>query len=134
MKKIPFHTPDEFNVIYGKEYGFLEGVWSSYTNLYLKPGKQKTADIFKAIKKCFYLTEAFGLHAGINNVTGDFSIPVAGFKTENGQTTFPIHGVTIGGNLFELLKSVDKMGEDLTWIQATGCSTFSVKSIKIGGV
>ncbi len=112
-------------------YQGMGGIGS--TNLYLKPGKEKAADIFKAITDGFYLTVAFGLHAGINNVTGDFSIPVAGFKIENGQTTFPIRGVTIGGNLFELLKSVDKMGDDLTWIQATGCPTFSVKSIKIGG-
>lgn len=108
------HTPDEFNVIYGKEYGFLECALSSCTNLYLKPGKEKTADIFKAITDGFYLTEAFGLHAGMKNVTGDFSNPVTGFKIENGQTTFRIRGATIGGNLFELLKSVDKAGDDLT--------------------
>lgn len=103
------------------------------TNLYLKAGAANSAEIFKGIKDGFYLTEAFGLHAGINNVTGDFSLPVAGLKIEKGETTFPIRGVTIGGNLFEFLKSVDKVGDDLTWIQATGCPTFSVKNIKIGG-
>ncbi|MDH5386391.1 MAG: metallopeptidase TldD-related protein [Candidatus Aminicenantes bacterium] len=84
-------------------------------------------------KDGFYLTVAFGLHAGINDVTGDFSIPVAGFKIENGQTRFPIRGVTIGGNLFDFLKSIDKIGDDLTWFQSTGCPTFSVENIKIGG-
>jgi predicted Zn-dependent protease len=48
--------------------------------------------------------------------------------------TFPIRGVTIGGNLFEFLTSVDKIGDDLTWVQSTGCPTFSVESIKIDGV
>jgi PmbA protein len=103
------------------------------TNLYLKPGNVKPGEIVAGIKDGFYLTVAFGLHAGINDVTGDFSIPVAGFKIENGQTTFPIRGVTIGGNLFDFLKSIDKIGDDLTWIQSTGCPTFSVKNIKIGG-
>jgi PmbA protein len=103
------------------------------TNLYLKAGATKSSEIFKNINDGFYLTEAFGLHAGINNVTGDFSIPVAGFKIENGEMTYPIRGVTIGGNLFEFLKSVEKVGDDLTWIQATCCPTFSVKNIKIGG-
>lgn len=112
-------------------YQGIGGIGS--TNLYLKAGATKSADIIKSIQNGFYLTVAFGLHAGINNVTGDFSIPVAGFKIENGQTTFPIRGVNIAGNLFEFLKSVDKVGDDLTWIQATGCPTFSVKDIKIGG-
>jgi len=103
------------------------------TNLYLKSGTTTAGDILKKIKEGLYLTVAFGLHAGINSVTGDFSIPIAGFKIENGQVTFPIRGVNIAGNLFEFLKSVDQVGDDLTWIQATGCPTFSVASIKIGG-
>jgi PmbA protein len=106
----------------------------SSTNLYLKPGNKKPEEIVGGIKDGFYLTEAFGLHAGINDVTGDFSLPVAGFKIEKGQKTYPIRGVTIGGNLFEFLKSVDQIGDDLTWFQSTGCPTFSVESIKIGGV
>ncbi|MGD9346130.1 MAG: metallopeptidase TldD-related protein, partial [Candidatus Aminicenantes bacterium] len=100
----------------------------------LKPGNKKPEEIVGGIKDGFYLTEAFGLHAGINDVTGDFSLPVAGFKIEKGQKTYPIRGVTIGGNLFEFLKSVDQIGDDLTWFQSTGCPTFSVESIKIGGV
>ena len=113
-------------------YQSMGGIGS--TNLYLKPGNLKRGEIIAGIKDGFYLSEAFGLHAGINNVTGDFSLPVAGFKIENGQMTFPIRGVTIGGNLFDFLKSVDKIGDDLTWVHSTGCPTFSVESIKIGGV
>ena len=104
------------------------------TNLYLKPGNVKPEEIIAGVKDGFYLTVAFGLHAGINDVTGDFSLPVAGFKIENGRMTFPIRGVTIGGNLFGFLKSVNKIGDDLTWIQSTGCPTFSVENIRIGGV
>ncbi len=103
------------------------------TNLYLKAGPTRPADILKGIKEGLYLTVAFGLHAGINSVSGDFSIPVAGFKIESGEITFPVRGVNIAGNLFEFLKSVAKVGNDLTWIQATGCPTFSVESVKVGG-
>jgi PmbA protein len=70
------------------------------TNLYLKSGTTTAGDMLKKIKEGLYLTVAFGLHAGINSVTGDFSIPIAGFKIENGQVTFPIRGVNIAGNLF----------------------------------
>lgn len=116
----------------GGRYQSMGGIGS--TNLYLQKGKAKPEKIFTDIKDGFYLTVAFGLHAGINRTSGDFSIPVAGFKIENGKTTYPIRGNTIGGNLFDFLKSVDKVGDDLTWLQDIGCPTFSVKNIKIGGV
>lgn len=103
------------------------------TNLYLRKSKFKPKAIFSGINKGFFMTDAFGLHAGIDSTSGDFSIPVAGFMIERGKISFPIRGVSIGGNLFEFLKSVDKIGDDLTWFQSTGCPTFSVSSIKIGG-
>ena len=74
-----------------------------------------------------------GLFAAIDAASGDFSIPSAGFMIEKGKKTYPVRGVTIGGNLFELLKAVDKVGSDLTWFQSLGSPTFSVKSVKIGG-
>jgi PmbA protein len=99
----------------------------------LKPGDVSPDDILAGIDRGFYLTQAIGLFAGIDSASGDFSIPSAGFMIEKGKLTFPVRGISIGGNLFELLKAVDKIGSDLTWFQSVGSPTFSVKSIKIGG-
>jgi predicted Zn-dependent protease len=44
-----------------------------------------------------------------------------------------VRGVTVGGNLFELLKAVDKVGSDLVWFQSQGSPTVSVSHVKIGG-
>ena len=104
------------------------------TNLYLQQGVIKPKTIISHIDKGFYLKDAIGLHAGIDSTSGDFSIPVAGFMIEQGKISFPIRGISIGGNLFDFLKSVDKIADDLTWFQSVGCPTFSVESIKIGGV
>lgn len=103
------------------------------TNLCLKPGDVSPDDILAGIDRGFYLTQAIGLFAGIDSASGDFSIPSAGFMIEKGKLTFPVRGISIGGNLFELLKAVDKIGSDLTWFQSVASPTFSVKSIKIGG-
>ncbi len=103
------------------------------TNLYLKPGDVAPEAIFAGIDRGFYLTVVLGLFAGIDGASGDFSIPSAGFLIEKGKISTPVRGVTIGGNLFELLKAVDKVGNDLTWFQSLGSPTFSVRSIKIGG-
>jgi PmbA protein len=104
------------------------------SNLYLRQGGIKREDMISAIDRGFFLTVAFGLHAGIDGTSGDFSIPVAGFMIEKGQITYPVRGINIGGNLFELLKAVDKIGNDLTWFQSLASPTFLVASVKIGGV
>jgi len=103
------------------------------TNLYLKPGSLTPEAIFQRVKRGFYLTVALGLFAAIDTASGDFSIPAAGFMIENGRKSFPVRGVTVGGNLFELLKHVEMIGNDLTWFQSVGSPTFSVSRIKIGG-
>lgn len=103
------------------------------TNLYLKPGDYAREQVFAGIDKGFYLTIVLGLFAGIDSASGDFSIPSAGFLIEKGKIGRPVREVTVGGNLFELLKAVDKVGADLTWFQSTASPTFSVRSVKIGG-
>jgi PmbA protein len=112
-------------------YGTAGGVGT--TNLYMKPGDVAPEAIFAGLDRGFYLTVVLGLFAAIDTASGDFSIPSAGFLIEKGHKTAPVRGVTVGGNLFELLKGVDKVGSDLTWFQSLGSPTFSVSSVKIGG-
>jgi PmbA protein len=112
-------------------YGSRGGIGT--TNLYLQPGSSKPEEIFAAIDRGFYLTVVLGLFAGIDSASGDFSIPSAGFMIEKGEPGAPVRGISIGGNLFEFLKAVDRVGSDLTWFQTVGSPTFSVKSIKLGG-
>lgn len=103
------------------------------TNLYLKPGSIERNQVFAGIDRGFYLTVVLGLHAAIDSASGDFSIPSAGFLIEKGKIDRPVRGVTVNGNLFEMLKAVEMIGNDLTWFQATGAPTFSVRNVKIGG-
>jgi PmbA protein len=112
-------------------YGSAGGVGT--TNLYLKPGDVAPEAIFAGIDRGFYLTVVLGLFAAIDSASGDFSIPSAGFLIEKGQRTVPVRGVTVGGNLFEMLKAVDKVGSDLTWFQSLGSPTVAVSHVKIGG-
>jgi PmbA protein len=112
-------------------YGSPGGVGT--TNLFLKPGETTPQAIFAGVERGFYLTVVLGLFAAIDPASGDFSIPSAGFLVEKGQKTVPVRGVTVGGNLFELLKAIDKVGSDLTWFQSVGSPTVSVSHVKIGG-
>jgi PmbA protein len=104
------------------------------SNVYLEAGSDKPEALLRGIDKGFYVNLALGLHAGVDSTSGDFSFPVAGFLIEKGEITTPARGISMAGNIFEFLKSVDKIADDLTWFGAVGCPTFLVKSIAIGRV
>ena len=85
-----------------------------------------------------YVTECKGFHAGANAVTGDFSIESAGFMIRNGKKAEPVKSFTVAGNFFELLKSIDSLGDTVRWSPLGGFTTFGspdllVKSMSVAG-
>ncbi|GAA0856572.1 metalloprotease PmbA [Aliiglaciecola litoralis] len=54
------------------------------------------------------VTELMG--QGVNIVTGDYSRGAAGFWVENGVIQYPVHEVTIAGNLKDMLKNIVAIG------------------------
>lgn len=54
-----------------------------------------------------------GLYSGANRVTGNFSVAVKGYLWENGQKTMTFGNITLSGNLIELLKNVEVVGDEI---------------------
>ena len=50
---------------------------------------------------------------GINATTGDYSRGASGFWVENGEIQYPVSGITIAGNLKDMLKNVASIGNDI---------------------
>lgn len=80
-------------------------------NLYIEPGQHSPDEIIKSVSKGLLITELLGF--GVNIVTGDYSRSAGGIWIEKGELTFPVQGVTIAGNLKEMLKSIEMIGNDL---------------------
>jgi PmbA protein len=57
------------------------------------------------------VTELMG--QGVNGVTGDYSRGATGFWVENGAIAFPVHEVTIAGNLREMYRDILAVGDDV---------------------
>ena len=49
---------------------------------------------------------------GINATTGDYSRGASGFWVEKGEIQYPVSGITIAGNLKDMLKNVISIGND----------------------
>jgi len=68
------------------------------------------------------VTELMG--QGVNGVTGDYSRGASGFWVEEGRIAFPVHEVTIAGNLRTMYRQILAVGADVD--QRGGLHTGSV--------
>jgi PmbA protein len=57
------------------------------------------------------VTELMG--QGVNGVTGDYSRGASGFWVENGVISYPVHEITIAGNLKDMYKNIAAFGSDV---------------------
>ena len=63
--------------------------------------------------KGIYITNVDGLHAGLNKVSGDYSLSAHGYEIENGKIKRPVNQITIASNFFETLLNIEEIGNDL---------------------
>jgi PmbA protein len=99
-------------------------------NLFIRPGTHTPEEIIKSVSKGFYITELIGF--GVNIVTGDYSRSASGIWIENGELTFPVQGVTIAGNLKEMLNSIEMVGNDLDFRGGVVSPTLLIGRMTIG--
>ncbi|HEV8018569.1 MAG TPA: metalloprotease PmbA [Steroidobacteraceae bacterium] len=57
------------------------------------------------------VTELMG--QGVNGVTGDYSRGASGFWVEQGAIAFPVHEITIAGNLKSMYRDIVALGDDV---------------------
>jgi PmbA protein len=57
------------------------------------------------------VTELMG--QGVNGVTGDYSRGASGFWVENGALAYPVHEITIAGNLKPMYRDIVALGADV---------------------
>lgn len=70
---------------------------------------------------------------GVNGVTGDYSRGAVGYWVENGELAYPVHEVTIAGNLRELYKRIAAVGRDQDLRGGIRCGSLLVEEMKIAG-
>ena len=101
------------------------------TNFYLKGGMHSPEEIIGSIKKGLYVVELIGF--GVNTVTGDYSRGAVGLWIENGKFIHPVQEVTIAGNLREMLKNIEMVGSDVTFVGSIAAPTLKIGNMVISG-
>ncbi len=70
---------------------------------------------------------------GVNYVTGDYSRGAAGFWVEGGRIAYPVHEITIAGNLRDMFKSIAAVGADAYTAGARTIGSVLIERMKIAG-
>ncbi len=69
------------------------------------------ATLLRRMGRGLLVTELMG--QGVNGVTGDYSRGATGFWIEGGEIAYPVHEVTIAGNLKHLFAGLQAIGSDV---------------------
>ena len=100
-------------------------------NLLVKPGPHDLAGLIKQMDRGLLVTELLG--HGVNYVTGDYSRGAAGFWVENGIIQYPVHEITIAGNLKDMLMGIREIGSDVLVRGSKHCGSILVERMTVAG-
>jgi PmbA protein len=70
---------------------------------------------------------------GVNAVTGDYSRGASGYLVEGGEIAFPVHEITIAGNLREMYRNLVAVGTDIDLRGAVRIGSVLVDGMTIAG-
>ena len=87
--------------------------------------------MLRKLHRGLFVIELMG--QGVNYVTGDYSRGAAGFWVEGGRIKFPVHEVTIAGNLRDMLQGIQAVGADVYTMGSKTIGSVLIDRMKIAG-
>ena len=101
-----------------------------FTSRHTRPGDDLDAMLQK-LGTGLFVTELMG--QGTNYVTGDYSRGASGFWVEKGRIAFPVHEITIAGNMKTMLKGMEAVGADTYNYGAKTVGSILINRMKVAG-
>ncbi len=80
-------------------------------NLMLNHSNKTLDDLLKEMGTGLFVTELIG--QGVSIVSGNYSRGAFGFWVENGEIQYPVHEITIAGNLKDIFKGIQCVANDV---------------------
>ena len=87
--------------------------------------------MLKKLDRGLFVIELMG--QGVNYVTGDYSRGAAGFWVEKGRIAYPVHEITIAGNLRDMLKGIVAVGADTYTMGTKTIGSVLIDRMKVAG-
>jgi PmbA protein len=104
---------------------------TGHGNLYVPAGTHTPEDLIAQVPNGLFVTELLG--SGVNTVNGDYSRLAAGLWIENGRLAWPVHEITVSGNLARMLETVAEVASDLEFRGSVACPTILIEEMTVSG-
>lgn len=101
------------------------------TNFYLAAGSHSPEEIVASVDRGLLVTQLIGV--GVNPVTGDYSRGAVGLWIEHGRVAYPVEEITVAGNLLDMLRDVEMVGNDLAFRRSVAAPTLKIRRMTIAG-
>lgn len=103
--------------------------------VFVKGGKKSEEEMLSSIKEGVYITELSGLHSGMNQHSGNFSLQCAGFMIKDGKIAEPLALITVAGNLISVFNSIKCIANNNKLIISNemSCPSMYVGKLAISG-
>lgn len=105
--------------------------------LRLQSGQSDFDALVQELGDGLIITDLQGLHAGLNAVSGDFSLKATGRRIVHGADTGAVSGITLAGNFLTLLARVCSVADDARFTLPGSCYTVApsvlVEALQVGG-
>ncbi len=99
----------------------------------IQPGEKGYDELLRELGDGLVIADLEGLHAGVDAVSGDFSLKASGFLAEGGKVVRPVSNITVAGNFITMMKDVLAVGSDLRFGMPRG-GFYGSPSILVSGL
>jgi PmbA protein len=107
------------------------------SNFYIVKGDKSFDELKAMLQNGLLITEISGLHAGLNPVSGDFSLIAKGQLVENGEIVRSVDQITVAGNFLALMQGIEAVGSDLRFgppgAGRIGCPSLLISKLVVSG-
>ncbi len=127
-------TADHFNMApagNARAWSFSDEPLIRMRNTAVHPGTSRLEDMIASIDDGYYLIDSGN---GQADTTGEFMFGVTmGYEIKNGKLGRALLDTTISGVAFEMLKTVDMVGDTVTWSSSGYCGKKQPMPVGMGG-
>ncbi len=89
------------------------GIGVCGANTYISYGTKTKEEMISSLEEGLLITEFDGLHAGVNAISGDFSLKSSGYYIKQGKIVRPVTLIVVAGNFLDMMNDVDEVASDL---------------------
>ncbi len=105
---------------------------SGITNLYVEKGERSLEELINVYDETILVLDLMGLHT-VDPISGEFSLGASGVLFRNGKPVHAVRGITVAGNILDIWKNIEEVGNDLKFYGNVGSPSVLIKGIMVGG-